>query len=536
LSTTDLIHLVEDIQFFTSAENRPYARLPNHCVPLRSTAFRDWLFDRCQAAHLDLPGSHALSSVLNHLEARTVYDTPNTRVPVALRVGSRKPTVVPESLLIDLAGPAGTMVEITGEGWSVVPNHSAAFESSAAAVPMPAPIASNGHPLETLQTCLNLSTRADWLRCLTWLLAAFRPDGPYPILILQGPSNSGKSTAARLLRTLVDPAAAPLAVPPASVRELVRVARNHWVVAFDHVRSLGPNVTVAICRLTSGMGIVAREQLASRGVQPFEQSIARPILLTAAPGWTCPPDLASRALVVNLQPVPPERHRNQVDILDHFTRNLPAIFGALCTALSASLGRAAQLIQAAPGSHCSDALAWITAAAPALPASPAELRDACTPPPPSYPLLDSIVTLLDTQPTWTGSATDLLQQLHLPLTPQRLSRQLAGHRAILLAHNIHLNFRRIHGGDRRIHLSRPQGDDKTSALDTSPPAPPLIARSHRAGDEQTALGQPFPGQTHPDTRDAPGHAPKWLNPAAFLTTAGIAQSPYLCSLIPSPAR
>jgi AAA+ superfamily predicted ATPase len=45
------------------------------------------------------------------------------------------------------------------------------------------------------------------IRCFSiepWLLAAFRPYGPFPILILQGPPGTGKTMAARFLRTLVD--------------------------------------------------------------------------------------------------------------------------------------------------------------------------------------------------------------------------------------------------------------------------------------------------------------------------------------------
>ena len=40
---------------------------------------------------------------------------------------------------------------------------------------------------------------------VAWMLAALRPKGPYPVLVLQGEQGSSKSTTERLLRASVDP-------------------------------------------------------------------------------------------------------------------------------------------------------------------------------------------------------------------------------------------------------------------------------------------------------------------------------------------
>ena len=78
---------------------------------------------------------------------------------------------------------------------------------------------------------------------------------PHP----SGPPGSGKTFAARILRTLLDPSSAPLSPIPATVRDLHALARHNWILAFDHVSTLSPPLTDALCRLSSGLGSAVNE-------------------------------------------------------------------------------------------------------------------------------------------------------------------------------------------------------------------------------------------------------------------------------------
>jgi hypothetical protein len=55
---------------------------------------------------------------------------------------------------------------------------------------------------------VNVENADDFILLVGWLLAALRPTGPYPPLIINGEQGSAKSTTRRVLRRLVDPNAA----------------------------------------------------------------------------------------------------------------------------------------------------------------------------------------------------------------------------------------------------------------------------------------------------------------------------------------
>jgi Mg-chelatase subunit ChlI len=88
------------------------------------------------------------------------------------------------------------------------------------------------------------------MRVLTWLLAAMRSKGPYPILVLQGEAGSGKSQAAKMLRSLLDPSAVPFQPLPTNPNTLLRQATQTWIQAFDHITGMPKQISTALCRLS----------------------------------------------------------------------------------------------------------------------------------------------------------------------------------------------------------------------------------------------------------------------------------------------
>ena len=436
---------------FPSLSGETFVQIPAgrgfRALPLRSPAFRDWFYGEYFAEHETLPTAHAFRQLRDHLDAQAV------RLSSAVYVPRRVDASAADKFLLDLANPLGEFVEISPEGWHVATSPDVAFETSAAARPLPTPEPSPDPQaaLDALRAALNLGPPdgPDWLRCLAWLAAALNPSGPYPILVLRGPTQAGKSFAARILRALVDPAASPFNPTPASPRQLENFARESWLLSFDHVSRFSDSISDTLCRLSTGIGIARR--LEGRP-ETLRQWIKRPILLTVTERWEPTPDLAARCLFVTLPEIPVESRRPESALLESFDSLYSQILGALCSLLSASLrGALPAFIGCTPQ-------AW---------------HDALTAPPPPHPIVDSIRALLAETPRWTGSATDLQDRLRSPESTIRLSKLLHQHAPALARAGVEVAFHRTKR-IRQITLSK-QLANSTPSLPKSVTLPPPLS-------------------------------------------------------------
>jgi putative DNA primase/helicase len=317
---------------FSSEDGEAYASIPTgidsrRVLPLRSANFREWLTNNFFSEYDTAPSAEAFRAALYTLEARARHgEAPVQRVDY--RLGFEGDPFLPSKIFLDLANESGELLEITSTGWHITDNLQHNFRQSPTTLPIPRPIA--GHqPLPAFASLFRL-TAENRTRALSWLTAALRPTGPYPILVLAGSTGSGKSVLARALRSLIDPSPVPVRRLPTSDRELRQLAFNNWVLVFDRVHRI-------------------------------PSKIAGPMILVAPHDDSS--TLATRTLTVDL----PHIHapRAEAALWSEFEALRPALTAALCDAVSTALSRIRD-VEAVHVSRLPDCATWVTAAAPAL--------------------------------------------------------------------------------------------------------------------------------------------------------------------------
>src|SRR5260370_9237892 len=211
---------------FSSEDGVAFASVPagidsRRVLPLRSAAFRDWLINNFYGEYNAAPAAGAFRAALLALEARAQCgESPAQKVNY--RVGFEGDPFLPSKIFLDLTNDAGELVEIASRGCHTTYNLQHNFRLSSTTLPIPNPIADR-QPLATFARLFRL-TGDSRTRAFAWSAAALRPTGPYPILVLTGPSGSGKSALARALRALVDPCTVPVRRLPTTDRELLQLA------------------------------------------------------------------------------------------------------------------------------------------------------------------------------------------------------------------------------------------------------------------------------------------------------------------------
>src|SRR5262249_36458747 len=239
------------------------------CHPVQSRAFELWLRHGYYKAHGKAPTATAVNDALNTLEGKARAD--GECHEVQLRVAHGRDG----NLYIDLGDPDWRAVHVTPTSWGIVPTPPVYFRRSKGMRALLEP--ERGGSIDELWEFLNVPDSNARALILAWLAAALGDCGPHSVLALYGEQGSSKTTTARMLRALVDPAKADLRSNPHEIRDLAIAANAGWLVALDNVSHVEPWLSDALCRLSTGSGFATRALYTNDEEALFDAK--RPVLL-----------------------------------------------------------------------------------------------------------------------------------------------------------------------------------------------------------------------------------------------------------------
>jgi hypothetical protein len=468
---TKLVSIADRAELFHSPEGTAFATVmvENHLEtwPVKSKGFRQYLCHELYRAEKIAPRMQSLGEALGVIAAKACFD--GRADSAFLRVAERE-----GSLWIDLGNRAWQAVEITPYGWRVADKPLVRFVRSPGMRELPVPI--KGGNVRELDHYLNLSSEADRILVYSWLVAALRPRGPYPILNILGEQGTAKSTAARVLRGLVDPFAAPLRTPPREERDLQISAKNSHVIALDNISKLEPWLSDALCRIATGGGLAIRELYSDTEETIFDAQ--RPILLNGIEDVATRGDFIERSIIVYLAPIKETQRQDEERFWSTFELVKPRILGAL-------LGAMVSALDCVKGVHLprlprmADFARWAVSAEQSLgfqagaflKAYDRNRSNANVLALEAFPVVNPIFELIAEQARWEGTASDLLVDLRLrsnqdvarmrdwPNSPRSLSGLLRRLAPNLRAIGIAVSFppRQAGTGKRLIALGKVAG-------------------------------------------------------------------------------
>ncbi|GAA2789111.1 hypothetical protein [Streptomyces showdoensis] len=402
----------ERYRFVMSADGRPYAVAidgPNVVLPFKGRAGLRQRLARLYAEtyESDVASQSALADAMTVLEGIAEDDDP---VPVHLRVGQDDLGTI----VVDLGTADGRAVTVSAGGWHIVDRSPILFRRSGAMAPMPAP-ALLGDGLNMLHSLFNMNESA-FRQLVAWLIAAWIPNIPHPVITFKGEQGTGKSKTAQMVVNLVDPSPAAKRSAPRDLKAWSIQAFNSWALCLDNVSAIPGWLSDTLCKAVTGDGFVDRQLYSDDDVVVV--SFRRVLSMTTIDAGAFAGDLAERLLMLELQLIDPSRRRSEEELDTAFETVRPAVLGSLFDLLATvlavlphvkldSLPRMADFARVLAA--VDQVMEWNTLD-DYLAASATVAGDALE----GDPFGSAVVALVEQCGTWTGTAAQLLEHVQAP--------------------------------------------------------------------------------------------------------------------------
>lgn len=382
------------MELWLSEDGVPYATVPitrvdpetrqqsrhfeNVC--LTDARFKEILTDIYDEAENNAPGAVAVADAITLLsvDARRsgkIYRTYRRVGECTDRDGDPI-----SDLWIDLGDREWRAIRITAEAWSIEPGNTIASDDklpvkflrtgAMQALPLPTlelpddPDSGElGGPIWKLRDLINPNVDDDeFLLIVGFIVAAFHPRGPYPVLAIDGVQGSGKSTLSRIVRRLIDPNKALLRSASKDITDLTLQANNAWVVSLDNQSGLQQWLSDGICSVSTGQGMSTRELYTNDGEIVFNHR--RPVIVNGINRLVERFDLADRCFMIELPQFEERKFLLEGQLDADFAEAAPAIFAAILDGL-VSATRDHRTITPVK-TRMIDVATWIEAAGPSL--------------------------------------------------------------------------------------------------------------------------------------------------------------------------
>jgi hypothetical protein len=225
----------------------------------------------------------------------------------------------------------GRVVRIDEHGWRLDPDPPAYFRAvkNLKSLPNPAP----GSALEDITKWVNLKTDKDKRLFLALITLSTLPHIGRPILQTTGVMGSGKSTASRVVKRLLDPTANEAAT--IDKREFLQKAAHCYILVLDNQNYFPEWFQDTLCRLVTG------ESDSKRVLYTDEDDLIWSMMRAVVLNGINPPsdrgDIQDRTLPIELERLDKHGRMAEDDFWMQFSLEQPELLGAVFTALSGAL-------------------------------------------------------------------------------------------------------------------------------------------------------------------------------------------------------
>lgn len=248
------------------------------------------------------------------------------------------------TVLIDTGNSAGEVIVVSADGWKIQQDGvHVAFRRTRITSEL-----TIHHEAVPRQDALRLLKDLAPLRerdvpiLLALLLTSWLTDVPQPIVLVTGPRDSGKTSTARFLVSLVDPTTIPRGGGlPANEAGWKAAANTARVQVLDNVGHINADTSDLLCRVSSGGEITTRALYTDD--TPHVTWLQAPVWITSVDPGVLREDLASRFVTLPLEPLNASTRLAESELQRRQDQARPRLTRALLDLMVDVLGQLPQL-------------------------------------------------------------------------------------------------------------------------------------------------------------------------------------------------
>ncbi len=259
----------------------------------------------------------------------------DSKEEVSVRVGRSG-----DDLFVDLGDENGTIVRITpNAGFTLVKESPINFLRPSHQLPLPVPVKMDKFEfMEKWHDLFKFKNKDGNYLLLAYVLQSLIPkNGAFPILILQGPQASGKSTTSRRIKMLIDPSTPLLSGLQRSEDDLFLKASQEHLLAYDNLSRINGDFADIFCRFSTGGGHVKRQLFTNSALMVFD--IQRPLLFNGILELSERPDFLDRSIILYTTQLLDSERKIDSAVSQEFEITHPKLLGGLYGILSEVLGK-----------------------------------------------------------------------------------------------------------------------------------------------------------------------------------------------------
>lgn len=239
---------------------------------------------------------------------------------------------VGNTVYYDLNNKLLQYVKIDKNGWEILEGNTDYFSYNPIETEQAIP--KHGGDIELLRKYVNLSDKG-WLLFKSYIVSCFYEGIQHPLMNVNGVWGSGKSTVAKLVKSLVDPAKHLLTDMPTTMKDFVVTLISSYYIAFDNLSKLTPKQSDMICKCITGGSASFRELFTDMGL--INVSYDALVSMNGISDVITRGDLADRTLYFESLIIDEEKRIPDSEFWGEFEKDKPYILGGIFDILSKAI-------------------------------------------------------------------------------------------------------------------------------------------------------------------------------------------------------